>query len=196
MSDPLNPTRSLTAIIEDVMALCDERDLSLGEIIAASGRAGILPVLILVSVIVVSPLSAIPLFSSVSGMLIFLISAQIALGRRHLWLPGFLTRRQLKAERVTSSLKRLLPVAGWVDRRSKQRLSFLVRRPLSQVLMVVCGLCGLAMPFFELVPMSATLLASTVALITLAILVKDGLLATFAVLPFLLALGVITKILT
>lgn len=194
MSDPLNPTRPLTTIINDVVALCDDRGVTLGEIIAASGRAGILPVLILVALVIVSPLSGIPLVSSTGGLLIFLIASQIVLGRRQLWLPGFLTRRPMKPDHVKSSMRRLLPVAGWIDRRSRQRLTILVRRPFSQLLMTLCALCGLAMPFLELVPFSASLLAATVVTLTLAILVEDGLLASIAVLPFLLAMGVITKI--
>ncbi|MEM7711378.1 MAG: exopolysaccharide biosynthesis protein [Pseudomonadota bacterium] len=184
----------LTAIIDDVTALSFGGTVSVGPLADAFGPAGLLPLILLPALVAVSPISIIPLVPTFCGLLIALLSLQFAVGRRAPWLPRWLARRALPAAKVQDGLRRLRPAAVWLDRRTRKRLSFLTLPPLSTLVALACTACGLAMPFLELVPMSATLLGATILLMALGLLVRDGLLILLAPLPLTPAVLLIARI--
>ena len=184
----------LTAIVEDVLALCDDREVRVGALVTGFGRAGLLPLILLPALIVASPLSAIPLLSTVNGLIIGLAALQLAAGRKCLWLPGMLANRSISTRRLKAGVRRMRPAAQWLDGRTRTRLSILARPPFSSLVALICAGCGLAMPFLELVPMSSSLLALTAMLLALGLLVRDGLLILLAPIPLTAALWIIVTI--
>ncbi|MES2540099.1 MAG: exopolysaccharide biosynthesis protein [Pseudomonadota bacterium] len=152
--------------------------------------------LLLPALILVSPLSGIPGLSSLGGLTIALIALQILLGRQTIWLPDFVLRRQVSAERLQRALARLDRAAAFVDRRSVTRAEWIFAFPGRQLALTTCLLCGLAMPFLELVPFSATTLALVVSILASALLVRDGVLAALGLGSFGLAVFIITKLAT
>jgi hypothetical protein len=171
---------SLSEVLERVESVIDAEDLTFGDLITAVGRASFVPVLIVPALAVVSPLSGIPLFSSLCGMLIAIVSFQMLIRRDHLWLPRWITSRSIAAGRVQSAMKYLQPAANWLDARTRRRLAALVRPPFVSILQLCCLLCGAVMPLLEIVPFTSTILGAAVTLFALAMLVKDGLLAVLA----------------
>jgi Exopolysaccharide synthesis, ExoD. len=49
---------------------------------------------------------------------------------------------------------------------------------------ILCLVSGLAMPFLEVIPFSASIVASGVLLLTLSMLTRDGLFFVLAMLPY------------
>lgn len=173
---PLPTVASLTAIIERVMALSDAPKVSVRDLVTGFGEASFLPFLLVPALIVVSPLSGIPLLSTICGTIIALIALQMLLPRRtHLWLPEAVMRQRIGTARLASGLRRIERPARWIDSRAHQRLQILVRPPLSIMAQGVCFLCGAMMPFLELVPFSSSILASAVVLFGVGFLARDGL---------------------
>lgn len=170
---------SLVDILDRVRKAGGESTISLGDIIEAMGRRSFGPLLLVPAMIVVTPLSGIPGLSSVIGLTIALVAAQMVLGRDHIWLPEWLKRRRMPRARFEQALALLQRPARFVDGVTRQRLSWLVRPPLSRIPQTICLLCGLVMPFLELVPMSATILGAAVGLFALAVVTGDGLIAAF-----------------
>jgi hypothetical protein len=167
---------SLTAIIERVMALSDAPTVSVRELVTGFGEASFLPFLLVPALIVVSPLSGIPLLSTTCGTIIALIALQMLLPMRtHLWLPDLVMRQRIGTARLVAGLRRLEKPARWIDARAHQRLQILVRPPLSVLAQGMCFLCGAMMPFLELVPFSSSILASAVVLFGVGFLARDGL---------------------
>lgn len=153
------------------------------------------PVLLLLpALILVTPLSGIPGLSSLGGLTIALVALQILLARPTIWLPAFVLRRQLSADRLGRALVGLDRAARFIDRRSVARVNWFFAFPGRQLALAVCVSCGLAMPFLELVPFSATTLALVVTVLSAALLVRDGLLAAFGLGGFALAILIITKL--
>jgi hypothetical protein len=174
--DAATDVASLSAIIERVMALSDRPTVSVRDIVTGFGEASFLPFLMVPALIVVSPLSGIPLLSTVCGICIAIISLQMLMPRhRHLWLPERLMRQRIATGRLVAGLRRIEGPARWIDARAHQRLHLLVRPPLSVLAQVMCVLCGAAMPFLELVPFSSSILASAVVLFGVGFLARDGL---------------------
>ncbi len=171
------PVRQVVARLDE---LTDRDDLELEDIVAAFGEAAFVPVLMVLALIVVSPLSGIPLLPTVFGTVIGLVSLEMLLGRRRLWLPRVLMRRRISGRRLHAALLRLDRLADWLDRTARTRLRLLVSPPLDTVTKAACAICGFAMPFLELVPFSSSLLGTSVVLFSTGLLTRDGLFAVAA----------------
>lgn len=188
----------ITEIVERMADTAQGERVTMGDTLEAFGRRSYLPVLIVPALVVMSPLSGVPLMSSICGAVIALISAQMILpGVGSLRIPGFIARRNISGRRARAATAKLSRLAHWLDSRAQTRLKWLIDPPGRTVLEVVCLLCGLAMPVLELVPFSSSILGGAVLLIATGLLARDGLfaLAGLAVLPVfgtVLALGIET----
>ncbi|MHA7868779.1 MAG: exopolysaccharide biosynthesis protein [Salipiger thiooxidans] len=185
-------------IVDRLSRVTEAEDLTLRDLFEEFGESSFLPALMVPALLVVSPLSGIPLFSSACGLTIAFISAQMLVSRKHLWLPDALMRRRIDSEKAHNAVGKLRVVSNWLDKHSKRRLRVLTSAPLSKWLQLLCFLCGAAMPFLEIVPFSSSLLGGAVMLIATALLARDGIFALFgscvimgAALVPLFALGVI-----
>lgn len=166
---------NLTAIVDRIIEATQKEHLYIDELVEAIGQASFTPVLLLPALAVVSPLSGIPLFSTVMGFVIFLVAFQMLLGRDQLWLPQWLLRHKTSSPRVRSVLQRLRPVLIWLDEHTYARLKAFVHRPLIFIPQLLCVLSGLMMPFSEFVPFSSSLIGGAVALLAFGMLARDGL---------------------
>lgn len=165
----------LVGIVDRILAVADREQVGVDDLVQAVGRASFAPVLLIPAIAVASPLSGIPLFSAVMGMLIFLVSLQMLLRRDQLWLPAWLLRRKTNGARVRSVFARVRPVMTWLDAHTYARLTAFVHRPLVFVPQTLCVLSGLVMPFLEFVPFSSSVLGCAVALLAFGMLARDGL---------------------
>ncbi|MDJ0995045.1 MAG: exopolysaccharide biosynthesis protein [Dinoroseobacter sp.] len=185
---------SMTAVLNRALTVAKRDDVRLGHLADAFGRTGCIPLMMLPAAAVVSPLSGIPIFSSICGITIFLISLQLLVGRPSVWLPDWLKRRRIAGPRLESGLSRIKPFAGWLDRHAHQRLGLLFYAPLWFLLPIICAFAGGAMPFLELLPFTSSFLGMTVLLISLAMLTRDGLWVLVAMIPFFSAIALFTKL--
>lgn len=167
-----HPVRDVVTRLEEIAAA--ER-LTLRELLEAFGPASFVPALMVPALLVVSPLSGIPFFSSLCGMIIALIALQMVLAREHLWLPEILMRRRIRGARLRRAMSRIHRVAGWIDGNSRDRLRLLAIPPGVKLPQLLAMLCGLAMPFLELVPFSSSILGTAVLLFAVSFLSRDGL---------------------
>lgn len=164
------------------------RDAAAGEktsveaIVEALGHVSYGAVILVPALLVITPLSGIPGLSSVVGIIIALVSAQMLAGRRHLWLPRWILARQIDSESLRKALGYLEAPASFIDRHTRPRLSVLVRPPTRSVLQATCMICGLAMPFLELVPFSSSILGAAVSFFAIALVVRDGIFAAIGLL--------------
>ena len=169
--------------VQDIVARLDatsQRDrVTLGDVLEAFGRRSFLPVMMVPALLVVSPLSGIPLFSAVCGLTIALIAGQMLWpGRDCLWLPARLTRQRVSGPRARQGIARLGRLARWLDTHARARFGPLVRRrPGTALLELCCLVAGLAMPVFEVVPFTSSVLGLGVLLIATGLLTRDGLFA-------------------
>ncbi|APG48018.1 exopolysaccharide biosynthesis protein [Phaeobacter porticola] len=176
-------------MIEATTELLEEDSISVADVVEDLGHSSMSATLLLPAMAVVSPLSGVPLFSTVCGMLIFLIAAQMTLGRDHLWLPDWLRRQRVSSDRARKVLGPMRRMARFLDRHTEARVKMLLRQPFLTIPRVICALCGLAMPFLELVPFSSSTLGIVVSSLAVAMLTRDGLVMLVALL-LLTAAGV------
>ncbi|MBM3603167.1 MAG: exopolysaccharide biosynthesis protein [Alphaproteobacteria bacterium] len=170
---------SISAMIGRVQKAASGERTRVGDIAEALGRDSLPPNLMIPALAVVSPLSGIPLFSSICGIMIALISAQMLLRREQAWLPGFVTRKEVSTERLRKGAEWMQRPARFLDRITRRRLSWLVRRPMLWVTQLICLCCGLMMPMLEILPFTSSLMGVVVSLFAFGMLARDGLFTVF-----------------
>jgi hypothetical protein len=139
------------------------------------------PALILVpALLAVSPASGIPGVTVAVGLIVVVTVAQALMGRDCLWLPGFLANRRIPSDRLCGAVGWLRKPIEFVERFLRPRLTWLVRRPLVYLPLVVMMAIGMGMPLLELIPTSGSIAAATIALFATGLLMRDGLLILFA----------------
>lgn len=189
-----NPEENPETVVTDMLDMAETHarapELTLRDLLADYGRQSFYPVLLLLGLMLVSPLSGIPLFSSAIGIGIFLTAAQGALGRDALWLPEFLLCRPMNGGRVVRMVEFLKSAGRWLDSISTERLSFMTSPPAARLLMTVCATVGLLFPFMEFVPFSSSILGGSVALIALSVLTRDGMITLAGLCSMAIALAI------
>jgi hypothetical protein len=172
--------------IEDVLdcvedaAEADER-VAVSDIVDRIGDDAFAPLMLLPALVMVSPATAIFGVATFCGLIIVLIAFQMAVGREKLWLPHFILNRTVSSKRLDTATGWLAKPARVVDGLTRKRLAVLVEPPVDRLWAGLCMMLALAVPMFELVPMSASIIAGAIALFGLAMLAKDGLLAILGV---------------
>ena len=184
------PMAAVDIVLETEHALEGERS-SVREVVDRLGRASYTPLLMVPALMVISPLSGVPGFSSVCGMLIAAVSVQQMMRRPSLWLPGWLSRASLPARRVHDAVGWLRKPARLLDRLTRRRMQWLTHPPFSIMPQGLCLVCGLLMPLLELIPFTSSLLGVVVAVVATGMFMADGLLVLFGMLGAAAAVGVI-----
>jgi len=193
-SDPDAPPATLPEIVDRVLAVAEAEIVDLRAVLRSFGRASFTPILLLPALAVATPLSGIPGFSSLMGVLIALVSAQMLLQRRSLWLPEWLLNRTVKGAALAKAFTRIRPIAVWVDRHTAQRFRLLLRRPLIWVPQALCLFSGLIMPPLEFVPFSSSTLGVGVCLLALGMLTRDGVVTMIGLLPYGLVAWLVLRV--
>ncbi len=170
--DTDRPVRNIVQRLED----CAQADtVMLRDLVEAFGTASFVSTMMVPALLVVSPLSGIPLFSSICGLTIAFISAQMLFRRTHLFLPKFITQRRIDGDRLRPGLKKMRGFADFLDRHTRKgRLRQLVGNGGRILPQSLCVIAGLLMPLLELVPFSASILGLAVLSFSIALLTRDG----------------------
>ena len=175
MASPRPDIRSLSDILDALDTAADGNTVSVRDIMAEVGLRSFAPTILVPALILVSPLSGIFGLPTIGAVFIFLITVQKLAGRDHVWLPGMLMRREVRASRMRKAIGWLRRPSRWIDDRTHQRLSPLVSRPANIVtLSVILGIT-LVIPFLEVLPMVTSIFAGAIAMFAIGLLARDGL---------------------
>lgn len=155
-------------------------EVSVERLVESFGERSYGPFLLVPALVEISPIGGIPLVPTFIAATIALFAIQIAFGRKHLWLPGFMLRRSVTSERVLKATKTLRPLAERLDRWFSGRWAFLTKGPFLIGAAFGCLLLSATVPPLELVPFASTIPMAAVAAFGLALLLRDGLLMVLA----------------
>lgn len=159
----------------------DDDFVSLRTILSHVGDRSFTTVILLTALVLVSPISAIPGLPSTGMLVIVGVASQYLVGRDHLWLPAFVLNRQVQRSKLERAIEFLHGPMGWIDRRTKARLSLLTRRPIKWLIVLTIIATALPWPLLEPLPMVTSIGATAVSLLAIGLVTRDGL---FVVLGF------------
>lgn len=159
--------------IEDI-AECED-EVSIDDLLDTFGDRSFAPLMLILALIGITPVGAIPSVPTIIALCIAIIAAQMAWGRDHVWLPGFVTSRGVSSDRLSKGEDKLRTIAGVLDAVAKGRLKSLASGPARRVVAGLIVVLCLALPVLEIVPFAAAAPFLAIAMLSLALMVRDGL---------------------
>lgn len=166
---------TLTQLLEAIDDAAGGNEASVQDILDKIGDQSIMPVVLAIALILVSPLSGIPGLPTLSSVVIVMVMAQAFSRREHLWLPAFVCKRRIRSDRVRKAVAWMRKPAAWIDRHSHPRLHLVTAGPLRWLTLLACLLVPLIWPFLELLPFVTSIGATAVALMAFGLITRDGL---------------------
>jgi len=171
----------LATLLQKLAARAEQDpSFTVGELLQSLGRRSFAPVLLIAAAIGFTPLGAVPGVPTMLASVIILMTAQIILGRRHIWLPGFIRKKCLRRRNVLRAIKYLKKPARFLDRIVHPRLTVLTEKPFSIFLAAACLVLALAVPPLEFVPLIDMPLWAAIIALSVALATHDGLVAIIA----------------
>jgi hypothetical protein len=188
-----SPSRPTQDILDKIDLAADQHDpLTFGNIMDILGQHSFAPILLLIGLIMMVPGPAdIPGVPVVLGLIVIVVAGQLICHREHLWIPGWIERYEIAAERSHKMVSSMRKPAQWIDHFTKPRYRLLVNYAGTVVVGVACILIAMTTPILEFVPFSANLAGASIAAFAVALLAKDGLLASLAIGLSLATLGIV-----
>jgi hypothetical protein len=177
-----NSPKDLTGLLNELQRAAEHNGakLSVGEIMDTIGKRSFGPLLLLGGLLGMTPVAAIPSAPTIIAVITLLVSVQLLFGRETVWIPRFLEKLSVKADRVKKAVKISRKPARVVDRMVRPRLELFTRPATDRLVAGVCVLIALCVPPLELLPFVAFVPSFAIAAIGLGILARDGLLVLIA----------------
>ena len=186
--EPSTVAAVLNRIVEDSTG---ER-VAIGDIIGSLGPRAHGFALLLLSAPNLTPGPSMPGFSTIFAIPMCLIAAQMALGRRRMWLPHFIMRRTMPRGFFVRLINALVTLVARLDRVLKPRwpafTAPLVERLLGVVAFLFAVLLLLPLPFFSLLPATGAIMLS------LGVLTRDGVAVAASLVMLLLSIAALVAI--
>lgn len=170
---------NLSGMFDELEANVDKEHphegVSLSVILNAVGRRSYGPLLLVIGLIAVSPITVIPGMSWFVAFVALLIATQMLLGFTRPWLPRQVLRARVPRAALFLGLDKGRPLAERVDGLLAQRLTFMTTPPFVALVALFCIAAALVTIPLGLVPMGPV--APSVALIFfgLGMTARDGL---------------------
>lgn len=175
------PPHTLVDMLERVSALGAENDkVSLGAMLAVIGRRAYCPLLLVIGLISISPLTAAPGATWLAATITLALSVQMALGAPHPWLPGGALAARIPGGTLRAAATAAMPWARRIDIALRPRLTWLVDPPFVFVTALACAAAALITFPLGLIPLAPLAPGSAICLFGLALMTRDGLVASLA----------------
>jgi len=165
--------------------------VSVDEIVQTFGQRSFGPLLLLCGLLGMTPVSAIPTAPTVLAVITALIAGQMVFGRTTVWIPRFIGKLSVKADRLTKAVKVSRKPAHLVDRVVCPRLLVLTTPLADRLVALACVLVAVCVPPLELVPFAAFVPALAIFTFGVGLVARDGLVVLIALLLSAGALGLI-----
>src|SRR5690606_15420991 len=133
-----------------------------------------------IRVILVLPMSGIPGLPWTMGDAVFLLSLEMLLRRKCIWIAGSIQRRSSSEDKLATADGWVRRPARVVGRSMRTRRSCLSEGPASWPLALLSLLLAITLPLLEPLPFAASSAGAALTCIGLAMIAHDGVLAVIA----------------
>ncbi len=153
----------------------NEEDVRIGDVLDKFGSRSFAPVMLVLALIEISPVGAIPGVPSFLALCVALVALQLLIGRDHIWVPGWIENRSVSGDKMDGATDKIEGIANKLDKLSTDRMTWLTQGPAVQVAAGIILLLCLAVPPLEVLPWASAAPMFAVAVISVALMVRDGL---------------------
>lgn len=192
MENEVKP-KKLEKLLDQIQAIEGRSgSVSFEHILEVAGRRSFGTLLFITGIITLAPLIGdIPGVPTMMGAIVFLLSVQLLMQRKKLWLPQFLLKRSIDRGKLRRALEKLKTPIRYIDKLLRPRLTIFTKGVMVYVIALICLCTALLMPVMEFIPFSANIAGFTLTVYGLALLVNDGLLALLAYITLCVIIGLI-----
>ena len=186
--------QDLTHLLAELHEAAQDKKVTIRDLRDAIGRRAFAPMLLLASLLGMTPLGGIPGVPTILAVIVVLVGVQLALGRDSVWVPRRLLDLHVDPAKLQRGVRTLKPHARRIDKVIRPRLTIVTQWPFSLVIAVACILLALSVPPLEFIPFVDWPLWGAMAAFSLALFAHDGVLAIVAF--ALTAVGIALVVLT
>ncbi|WP_407291737.1 exopolysaccharide biosynthesis protein [Stutzerimonas zhaodongensis] len=151
-----------------------KEEVSLEDMLQATGHRSFGALLLVPGLLVLSPLSGIPGLPTVCAIMVSLIALQLLMGRSHFWLPGWLLHRRAPRGKYRRSIGILKKPARYIDRMLRHRLTFLTQGVAVYINALLCLVIAAIMPPLELLPFGNSVAGAALSILGVGMMARDG----------------------
>ena len=148
--------------------------VTVADMVDAMGPRSYGPFLLVPALIEISPLGGVPGTATALAAVVVLFAVQMLSGRKRLWMPGWVARRDVAAAKMQRLVAGARPMAARLDRWFHGRLRWLTSGLGIRLAALACIALACMVPPLELFPFASSVPMGAIALIGLALLVRDG----------------------
>lgn len=193
MGELMTRISSVTELLDAIEACVEkEKDISVDQILDEIGHRSFGPFVLAAGLVLIVPgVGDIPGVTSIVGLAVLVVSGQMLLGRKYIWLPRWLRTRTVSDKKLCKAVGALRKLAGYVDRVLKARLTWLTIGIGARVIAATTVAIALTTPFMEVIVFSAILAGAALTGFGLALVGHDGVFALLAYLFTALIIGAV-----
>ena len=167
---------SLSSIFTTLKSLCDgQESVSIKEIKERFETRGFGPLLLLPALITLLPIGGIPGVPSLCGIIVIFVSAQMACGKSHPWLPSRIESHSIPCSSLKNAIDKVMPYTKKLDDWSESRMVYFVHENTLRILAFLCIIHGFLCIILEIVPLATAIPATALLCIGLGATLRDGL---------------------
>lgn len=167
-------SHKLSDVLDRLEDAAEGDSILVSKVVEKLGQKSFASLMLIFALIAVSPASAIPGLTATVAAIVFILMAQMILGRDSVWLPDVILRRELSTERLCKGIGWLRRPVRFVERFLKERLTWLLHRPWLYLPQLLILALTLFMPFMEIIPTSGSIASAVIALFAAGLLTRDG----------------------
>jgi hypothetical protein len=185
-TSPAEEAKPLSRLLREI-ATPPEGHITVEEIARRFGRRALGGILFAFSIPNLLPLP--PGSSTVLGLPLVLAAPQLMIGSEDLWLPRSVRARKVDRAALSKGFDKLLPRLEWLEKLLAPRLGFLFGHWGDRLVGLVCTL--LALVLILPIPLGNLLPAAAVALMSLGLMQRDGIVLLIGYATALVSAGVL-----
>ena len=168
-------TKSITQVVDEVLEKADnESEVAVQDLLEAFAGRSYGPLLLAPGIAMVSPLGWIPTVPSFLAVFLFLVSIQLAFGRKYPWIPKWLREKGVEHDKAEKKLDEFRPAMEKMENYIRPRMTVLADQPMPQIIGVLVSILALCTPPLELLPLAAVLPGFAVCILGVGLTSKDG----------------------
>ena len=192
MAAGMSREERLEQVLETAVREADGGKVSVGDLMAHYGTRSFGPIFLLLGLLsVLAPLGGIPGLPAAVGVVILLFSLQMVLGRKQIWLPGFVRDLSIEGRKIEKAEDKAGDQLKFIDRMITSRLRWATSGAAQYIAAALVSVMALIMIPLELVPFAVAVPGTAISMVGLALLARDGALMLLAFALSAVGLGVL-----